>query len=149
MYARPSGADFKEASTGAAQQVLQQLQQLQDGAQSSSGAAPTAAAPPGTAAAAAVPPAAELDGGGAASEHPKSRLNVYVGQRPELGGLRTLLYEVLEDSGPQAPQRFLVGVRLGGRLLSSCRGKNQKLASTAAAQAALDLLVAEAEGRTT
>ena len=145
MYARPSGADFKEASTGAAQQVLQQLQQLQDGAQSSSGAAPTAAAPKGTAAAAAVPPAAELDGGGAASEHPKSRLNVYVGQRPELGGLR---YEVLEDSGPQAPQRFLVGVRLGGRLLSSCRGKNQKLASTAAAQAALDLLVAEAEGRT-
>ena len=35
------------------------------------------------------------------------------------------------------------------RRLSSCRGKNQKLASTAAAQAALDLLVAEAEGRTT
>ena len=41
---------------------------------------------------------------------------------------------------PQAPQRYLVGVRLGTRLLSSCRAKNQKLASTAAAQQALGVL---------
>ena len=44
---------------------------------------------------------------------------------------------------PQAPQRYLVGVRLGTRLLSSCRAKNQKLASTAAAQQALGVLEAE------
>ena len=66
-----------------------------------------------------------------------------MGQRPELGGVRALVFEVLEDAGPQAPQRFLVGVRLGTRLLSSCRGKNQKLASTAAAQHALGLLESE------
>ena len=44
---------------------------------------------------------------------------------------------------PQAPQRYLMGVRLGTRLLSSCRAKNQKLASTAAAQQALDVLESE------
>ena len=44
---------------------------------------------------------------------------------------------------PQAPQRYLVGVRLGTRLLSSCRAKNQKLASTAAAQQALGVLESE------
>lgn len=67
----------------------------------------------------------------------------YVGQRPGLGGIRALVFEVLEDAGPQAPQRYLVGVRLGTRLLSSCRAKNQKLASTAAAQQALDVLESE------
>ena len=44
---------------------------------------------------------------------------------------------------PQAPQRYLMGVRLGTRLLRSCRAKNQKLASTAAAQQALDVLESE------
>lgn len=44
---------------------------------------------------------------------------------------------------PQAPQRYLMGVRLGTRLLSSCRAKNQKLASTGAAQQALDVLKSE------
>jgi hypothetical protein len=111
----------------------------------------------------------------------------FVGQRPGLGGIRALVFEVLEDAGPQAPyvnrrgshattlvqfvgirdveshnpggttapthllahllaqapQRYLVGVRLGTRLLSSCRAKNQKLASTAAAQQALDVLESE------
>ena len=56
--------------------------------------------------------------------------------------LAYLLAYLLADV-PQAPQRYLVGVRLGTRLLSSCRAKNQKLASTAAAQQALGLLESE------
>ena len=125
------------------------------------------------------------------AKHPKTMLAEFVGQRPGLGGIRALVFEVLEDAGPQAPyvnrrgshatslardtvqfvgirdveshnpggttapthllshllaqapQRYLVGVRLGTRLLSSCRAKNQKLASTAAAQQALDVLESE------
>ena len=63
---------------------------------------------------------------------------------------RDLLADCLAETGslsayllPQAPQRYLVGVRLGTRLLSTCRAKNQKLASTAAAQQALDVLESE------
>ena len=37
-------------------------------------------------------------------KHPKTMLVNFVGQRPGLGGIRALAFEVLEDAGPQAPQ---------------------------------------------
>jgi len=39
-----------------------------------------------------------------AGKHPKTMLVNFVGQRPGLGGIRALAFEVLEDAGPQAPQ---------------------------------------------
>ena len=78
-------------------------------------AAPPAAAPPPTAAPpVAAPfvagePSAELSVGDDApapsdgAKHPKTMLTEFVAQRPQLGGLRALVFEVLEDAGPQAP----------------------------------------------
>ena len=37
------------------------------------------------------------------AKHPKTMLAEFVGQRPGLGGIRALVFEVLEDAGPQAP----------------------------------------------
>ena len=150
----PLTHDTKAASTAAAELVLGLLQQLQGDSPP-----PTSPSPPAPLSVAALPAAGEpsrepsrdeaaatsdgakhLEGG---AKHPKTMLADFVGQRPGLGGIRALVFEVLEDAGPQAPQRYLVGVRLGTRLLSSCRAKNQKLASTAAAQQALDVLETE------
>jgi len=126
-----SGHDFKAASTAAAEQVLQLLQQLQ-------GPAPTSAARTGDQvdAAESAPAATGANG----QDHPKSQLAQLVQLRPHLGAVA---YEVLEDAGPNAPLRYHVGVRLGERLLCSHRGKNHKVASTAAAQQALEILAAE------
>ena len=52
-------------------------------------------------------------------------------------GLGELRYDQLEDAGLNQPGRYLVGVTLGGQLLSTARGRNKKDASTAAAAQAL------------
>ena len=98
--------------------MLGLLQQLQGGAPPPT-APPPAAALPGVASppAAQPPPAAPrvtgepsraASGDDAAApsdgaKHPKTLLSEFVGQRPQLGGLRALVFEVLEDAGPQAP----------------------------------------------
>ena len=128
-----SGHDFKAASTAAAQQVLEVLQQLQGPARTG---ATDAGYPVGMMAAESAPAATGANG----QDHPKARLAQLAQLRPHLG---TVAYEVLEDAGPNAPMRYHVGVRLGERLLCSHRGKNHKVASTAAAQQALEILAAD------
>ena len=75
-------------------------------------------------------------GGGSAngSQHPRTLLQELVHAFPALGELR---YDQLEDLGLNQPGRYLVGVTLGGQLLSTARGRNKKDASTAAAAEAL------------
>lgn len=51
-----------------------------------------------------------------------------------LGGLR---YEEVEDSGSNDPSRFLVGIRVGGKLIATARGNTKAEASSNAARAAI------------
>ena len=131
------GVDFKAASAAAAQEVITQLQAAQG--------PPDPDAPPpvkpkyqrpqdkgGRPGDGIVP----SGGGGSAngSQHPRTLLQELVHAFPALGELR---YDQLEDLGLNQPGRYLVGVTLGGQLLSTARGRNKKDASTAAAAQAL------------
>ena len=49
-------------------------------------------------------------------------------------------YSQIEDRGPQASSRFLFGVSLVGHVLASARGRNKKMATTAAAELALPIV---------
>jgi len=51
-----------------------------------------------------------------------------------LGGLR---YEEVEDRGSDDPSRFLVGIRVGGKLIATARGHTKAEASSNAARAAI------------
>ena len=93
--------------------MLGLLQQLQGSAPPPT-APPPAAALPGVALprvapppAAQPPPAAPRVIGepsrAASGDDAAELLSEFVGQRPQLGGLRALVFEVLEDAGPQAP----------------------------------------------
>lgn len=55
-------------------------------------------------------------------------------------------YELLAESGPGHARHFLVGVRLGERLLAQGEGRNKKQASQTAARLALERLQEEGGG---
>lgn len=73
-----------------------------------------------------MPPAQAMD--------PRWELQALVHANHMLGGLR---YEEIEDSGSNDPSRFLVGIRVGGKLIATARGNTKAEAADNAAHAAI------------
>lgn len=97
----------------------------------------------------------EVNGTGAGSDstevvaergkHPKTLLNEFIHGHPHLGKLE---FTVVEDKGAEATKsepdsRFAIAVKAGSRTLSVAKGRNHKMASSLAAEQALQILLSE------
>ena len=79
----------------------------------------------------------------ASAHSPKNALQEYCADKKHR--LPAPVYETVSAEGPEHKRVFLRSVRIGERIIATGKGKNQKEADSAAAEAALEILLSEGE----
>ena len=79
----------------------------------------------------------------ASAHSPKNSLQEYCADKKHR--LPAPVYETVSAEGPEHKRTFVRSVKIGDRVIATGRGKNQKEADSAAAEAALEILISEGE----